>query len=184
MIGIRSRIAGGAVAVGLALGGCSPEYNWREIRPDDGGYAVLLPAKPSASSRDVQLDDLKTPMAMQQAKVGETVFAVAVARLPDASDHTQRKALAAMRAGMVRNIGGRETAARPVAVDVVDTGGRRNGQLNATEVEVAGSLKGAATTMVVRFAARDAYAYQWLVLGQAIDRDQAAVFLESFKALR
>jgi hypothetical protein len=184
MSGIRSSVLGLTIGIAVVLGGCSPEYNWREVRAAEGSYAVLLPGKPSESSRDVLLDDLKASMAMQQARVGQTVFAVAVAVLPDSSEQTQKKALAAMRVGMVRNIGGRETAVRPVAIERVDPGGRRDGRLDATEVEVAGSLKGADTTMLVRFAASDARAYQWLVLGQTIDREQAAVFLESFKALR
>lgn len=180
MMRIR-RLVVGAAAV---LAACSPDYNWREVRAHDAGYQVLLPQRPAQSTREVRLGEVKASMAMRHAQVGQTTFAVAVAALPDATEATRSKAVAAMRTGMVRNIDGRETASRPVTVDVVDDAGRSRERLEATEIEAAGALNGAAATMLARFAAREARAYQWLVLGPAIDREQAAVFLESFKALR
>ena len=35
-----------ALAAGLALAGCSPAFNWREVRPENTHLQVLLPCNP------------------------------------------------------------------------------------------------------------------------------------------
>lgn len=163
---------------------CSPEYNWREVRPSEAGYSVMLPRKPESMTRAIQLDGIRTDMGMHGAQVGKTSFTAAVAPLPDAADATRQQALAAMRRGMVRNIRGRELSARPIQVDVVDASGQLRARIEGVEVEASGTVGEDPTRMLARFAALDDRAYQWVVLGPSIDRDQATTFLESFRVLR
>jgi hypothetical protein len=51
------------------LAGCSPEHDWREIRPDEGGFMVTLPAKPAKLTRPIHLESLKLDMTMHGAQV-------------------------------------------------------------------------------------------------------------------
>jgi hypothetical protein len=177
------RRAGAAAGLAL-LAGCAPEYNWREIRAADDGYVVMLPDKPAALTRRIDLDGLPVSMSMKGARVGETTFTVAVAALPDATEATRAKALAAMRAGMVRNIAGAERAATPVVVPVIDAAGASAGSATGVRVEAAGRPQGREMALSAGFVARGARAWQWVVMGPAPDREQAGVFLQSFRLLQ
>ncbi len=68
----------------LALGGCSPVFNWREHRFDDHNATSLLPCKPDQAVRQVPLmpgaPDLSLHMAGCLA--GGATFTVSVVNLP------------------------------------------------------------------------------------------------------
>lgn len=170
-----------AALAALLLGACSPEYNWRELRSAEGGHLVMLPAKPASMTRDIHLEEMPVSMAMQGARVGKTSFTVAVATLPDDSEATRAKAVAAMRAGMLRNIAGVEKSVRSVPVPLVDFGGAPVGTLPGTRVDAEGEVKGEPVTMSAGFVARSNRAWQWVVLGPAPDPEQVATFLDSFR---
>lgn len=173
-----------AAVAAILLAACTPEYNWREIRSPEHGWSAMLPGKPAEMTRRIRLDTLDVSMTMQGAKVGDTSFTVASVALPDDRAETRAQALAAMRAGMLRNIAGRETASREVRVRVVDAAGAPVGELPAQRVEAAGSANGRSVTMSAGFAADGARAWQWVVLGPAVDAEQAAVFADSFRPIR
>jgi hypothetical protein len=162
---------------------CAPEYNWREVRSAEHGYVVMLPAKPASMTRTIRLEALEVPMTMQGARVGDTSFTVAVATLPDASPETRARAVAAMRAGMVHNLGGTEREAVAVRVRVVDSAGAALGEEPGTRVDVEGRAQGRAVSMRGGFVGRGDLAYQWLVLGPTIDDEQALTFLDSFRLM-
>lgn len=44
-------------AVCFSAAGCSPTYNWREVRLDDAGLVALLPCKPDRAERPVALSN-------------------------------------------------------------------------------------------------------------------------------
>ncbi len=160
---------------------CSPDYNWREVRGPDQDYLVMLPGKPAEMTRTVHLQALEVQMVMQGARVGETSFTVAAAELPDDGAATREAALAAMRAGMLRNIGGTEREALPARVQVVDGAGAARGELPATRILAEGRTAGGEVTMRAGFVGRGRHAYQWVVLGPSIDDEQARTFLDSFR---
>lgn len=99
---MRAALAALAVAT---LAACAPEYDWREVRSTHDGWFAMLPGKPVSLTRRISLDSLEVSMSMQGARVGETTFTIAVAELPDDAPATRDRAVAAMRAGMLRNIG-------------------------------------------------------------------------------
>ena len=177
------RFASAALAATL-LAACSPEYNWREIRSIEQGYLVMLPGKPAAMTRTIRLEETEVPMTMQGARVGETSFTVAVATLPDDGPVTREKAQAAMRAGMVRNLGGVERAADAGSVALVDASGKALERIPAVRVEAGGSAQGKAMSMLAGFTSRGARAYQWVVIGPEIRREEALTFLDSFRLLQ
>lgn len=173
-----------AALAAIPLLGCTPEYNWREIRSADDGWSVMLPGKPASMSRRIRLDTVEVTMTMQGAKIGDTTFTVATAVLPEDTAAARELAVAAMRAGMLRNIEGTQTAARDVAVPVIDAAGKAIGERPAVRIEADGAIKGRPVTMSAGFAADGPRAWQWVVIGHAVDREQASTFLDSFRVLR
>jgi hypothetical protein len=115
-----------------ALFGCSPKFDWREVRSPADAYAVSLPGKPQIVTRDLELPlaagPQKVSVTMTSAGVGPTMFAVGVARLPEGVPQDSAAVQASMaffRDGLLRNIGVRsaDTQAvpapgKPAATDV------------------------------------------------------------------
>jgi hypothetical protein len=172
-----------AACAASLLAACAPDYNWREIRSAEQGWVVMLPGKPATMTRRIQLDGLDVSMTMHGARVGDTSVTVAVAALPDAEPATRARAVAAMRAGMLRNIAGTEREALAAPLRVVDEAGKAVGAEAAVRVDATGTAQGKPQQLLAGFGARDARAYQWVVLGPSLDREQARTFLESFRLL-
>jgi len=105
------RRAGAAAGLAL-LAGCAPEYNWREIRAADDGYVVMLPDKPAALTRRIDLDGLPVSMSMKGPGWARHVHRrggrAAGRHRGHAGEGARRHAC-----GMVRNIAGAERAATP-----------------------------------------------------------------------
>jgi len=182
--GAAPRRAAAALTAALLLAACSPEHDWREVRAEDAGYRVMLPARPAQLTRPINLEGLKVDMAMQGAQARGVAYTVGSVRLPDESEATRERALASMLTAMVRNIGGTERASRPVTVTVVDAGGQAVGTVVGVEVEAVGRMRDAETVLLARFVGSGARVWQAVVLGPSPDREQAAVFLDSLKVQR
>lgn len=167
----------------FALAACTPAYNWREVHPSEGGYAVLLPARPVSMARDIDLDGLPVTMTMTGARVGDTSFTIGVVVLPDEQAATRDKAIEAMRVGMTRNLAGHETRRAEVALPVTDAGGRPLAMQAATRVEVDGRVAQRPTHMAAQFVARGHRAWQVVVIGPIDDPQSTTQFLDSFRII-
>lgn len=161
------------IAAALALAACSPKYDWREVRGTGVPFSVLLPAKPTTSSRQVNLEGMPVTMTMTAAEVDDVLFAVGAAELPDPA--ASAKALAAMKAALARNIGGgirHESAASAGGAPAID-------------MEAAGTPggDGQPRLLIARLLAVDKHAYQLVVVGKekAVSREAVDTFLRSFK---
>ncbi|MGE0351184.1 hypothetical protein [Hydrogenophaga sp.] len=93
-----------AVAALLALGACSPTFNWRELRPEGTPLQALMPCKPETATRQVSLDGAApVELHMHSCDTGGLTFAVAWAdmgaagRVPAAVDGWRRATLGAVR---------------------------------------------------------------------------------------
>lgn len=73
------------LALALALGACSPAFNWREVRPEGTRLNLLLPCKPDKAQKVVPLGGQASTLSMLGCDAGGATFAVAVADLGDAS---------------------------------------------------------------------------------------------------
>lgn len=67
----------------LVLAGCSPPYNWREIRWDSAELKVQLPCKADKGSRRMTLAGQEADMEMMGCEAGAALFAIAHVRLDD-----------------------------------------------------------------------------------------------------
>jgi len=172
------RVAACALAVGVALGACSPTYDWRTIMNNDNGYTVDLPAKPGNDQRAVQVDGTPMQMAMQTAEAGDAVFAVGTLMLPDESEATQRKALEFLRTGLARNVG---VAPDAHAVQIPLAAG---GKVLGLEMKLTGEAGSAheARTVYARLVARGRHVYQAAIIAsKPLPPEQVEQFFSSFK---
>lgn len=158
----------------LALLGCTPKYDWREVRDAESRFTVLMPIKPTTLARPIDLDGLKLTMAMTAAEVDGVTFAVGSVQLADGA--AARAALDKMKTALVKNINGsikHEKRSTPESVSTID-------------IEAGGIRSGQPYLLVAHFAAKDTRAYQVIVVGRekavaAAGREAADTFLTSFK---
>ncbi len=156
----------------LVLGACSPKYNWRDYASPDAAYRVMFPAKPSSTTRTIDLGGRQVSMTMTAADIDGATFAVGAAEAADEAG--ARSAVPAMLQALLRNIG-------------VD-GGQGKFRADSTgktvaEVDATGQANGKPVRMVGRFEARGKRFYQVIVLGKpdAMPAEQVEQFLTSFK---
>jgi hypothetical protein len=178
---LPASLAAAVVVVGGLLTGCTPQYNWREVRYPEQGVVVMLPGKPASLTRRITLDDEPVDMTMHGTAAGGSNFAVGVVRLADPS--RRDKYLAAMRAQMVRNIAGHETSVATLPVAVLDHGGARRDTVPAMVIRADGTARQAPTRMIAGFVGHGDRVAQFVVMGPAADFDEgeARVFVESFR---
>jgi len=98
----------------LALAGCYPKYNWREMPVADGVATVAFPAKVDTAERELTLADMAVTFVLTSATVDQTVFSFGYAQLPidstpEQREQAQRALIDSLEAGM--NQSGGEAAA-------------------------------------------------------------------------
>jgi len=180
--GTRWMKAAALLLSGLLIA-CSPEFDWREIRSQQDRFQVLMPARAASMTQPVQLDDLKAPMTLHGARVRDLSFTVGALELAPEQLARREQAQAAMRAAMVRNIGGTERSHREVRVSRIDASGSAKGSLPAVEIEATGRMKDREVTLLARFASDGDRVWQAVVLGPHPDAEQARLFLESLRVI-
>jgi len=88
----------------LALGACSPTFNWRELRLDGAPLLALMPCKPESATRTVPLAGAPAELHMHSCETGGLRFAVAwadvgnAAQVPTALDAWRSASLQSIRA--------------------------------------------------------------------------------------
>ena len=71
--------------VAVWLMGCSPVFNWREVRLGEGGFKALLPCKPDQASRPLPLLGRQVELRMIGCEAGDALFALSMIEVGDAS---------------------------------------------------------------------------------------------------
>lgn len=79
---IRSLGAGALLAAGLA-GGCSPTFNWREVRVEPTPLTAMLPCKPDKAKREVPMAGRKVELTAWSCEAGGATFALLFADVGD-----------------------------------------------------------------------------------------------------
>lgn len=173
-IGKTSLIALG-LCMSLLCSGCSPKYDWREVRGGSEPYVGVLPGKPAKFERPVNLNGTTVNMKMTAADVSGVTYAIGSATMNDTT--AAGKAITDMKNALVKNING--TVLRESA-GVADPAG-----ISSIEVEARGNRPNDTQPLMLigRFVAKDKYVYQAIVLGseKAISREAVDTFLSSFK---
>ncbi|MFN3566256.1 MAG: hypothetical protein ACK4V1_09790 [Burkholderiaceae bacterium] len=180
------RFARGLALAAALLSGCSPRFDWREIRSAEAGFAVHLPDKPQTVTRDIDFDGGRIAMTMISTGVGPTMFAVGVARLPPRALEDAvaiRRAVAFFRDGLVRNIGGDVIWQRPAPL--VTAGGHTLRVAEAVAARGKIGADGRAAQLAARFYVADDRFYQVVALGAEgeLTDDVLETFFSSFRLL-
>lgn len=95
----------------VALAGCAPALDWRDVRPAGSALQLQFPCKPASQQRAVPLAGAAVPLTLLACDADGLTFALAVADLGDPTRVEQ--ALADLVAGAARNIGAKPVAGRP-----------------------------------------------------------------------
>jgi hypothetical protein len=163
-----------AIAAALLLGACYPDLDWREVSSTEGGYAVLLPAKPERATREVAIGGRRLVLNMASVHKEGMAFGVAYATLPAATTE-QDKLLADARDALVRNIGGRLTTDR--TLEIAGNPGR--------EFVAEGTAEGEPMRLAARVLATNDRFYQIVFVGRSGRgaESEVSMFLESFRLL-
>ena len=163
----------------VLLGGCSPEYNWREVRPTGLGYQVMFPGKPGMASREVMVEGRPFMMNLSAAQAGGHSFSVGVLQLTNDSLADRERMLAVLRSQMLRNIAATELTSAPIKVPVLDLQGKTTTSVSGLRVEA--QARAQPNRLHGVFVARGTRVYQFLVIGQNPELEQVQTFLESFR---
>jgi len=67
------------------LAGCSPTFDWREVRIESTGLKAMLPCKPDKRSREVPMAGQQVALQVLGCDTGGATFAVLFADLGDAT---------------------------------------------------------------------------------------------------
>lgn len=183
---MRFAICAGVVAAILA--GCSPKFDWREIRAPDAGFVVLLPDKPQTVTREMAFDGRTIRMTIVSTGVGPSLFAAGVAQLPPEAVAPEKlgTTLSWFRDGLVRNVSGSAVRVEPVALSPAAAAGHavRGGQ--AVEAKGRVGRDGRAGKLAARFHVVDDRLYQLVAIGAdgEIPDDALETFFSSFRLVR
>jgi hypothetical protein len=174
-----------AAFAGSALLGCSERLEWREFRSVDG-YSVLLPGRAQTVARNVEVEGHAVPVSMSSTGVGPAMFAVGSATLPAAlaEDAAAReRVIAHFRDGLVRNIGGRVTAAGSASLLLPPGSGRQLRAAQGFEARGRAGPDGRVTVLAARFFIVDDRFFQLIALGGegSIEPPALETFFTSFR---
>lgn len=95
----------------LLLSGCSPTFNWREVRLEASPLQALLPCKPDRGMRTIPLAGQQVALHMVGCEAGGAMFAVAYADL--GSPDLVRAALSQWKAATFANMNASVSSTQP-----------------------------------------------------------------------
>lgn len=157
------------------ISACSPKFDWREVHGTASPYTVLMPARPSELSREIQLNAQTVTMQMTATQIDGVNFAVGAVKMSDATN--AQTTITVIKNALVQKMAGFITQEK---TSLANTGGKItfNDEFSAVDKATV------PTRMQGRLVARDAWVFQVLVVGpeKDINKEAAETFLTSFKA--
>jgi len=169
-------------ALALGTGGCSPRFNFREVRPPQALCAIAMPEKPQTVQRDLDFDGRPITMQMTSTGVGQTLFALGVATLPAEAVAPARieATVAWFRDGLLRNVQGTLIDTRPARLAVPAGRTLRSAQAIRAQGRIGADRH---AVLAARFYVVDDRLYQVVALGAEgeIPADALDTFFDSFR---
>lgn len=164
-----------ALAAGaMALAGCAPALDWRDLRPEGSSLRLQMPCKPSGQSRDLPLAGARVNLALYACTAGEQTWGLGLAEVADPA--RVGPALAELAAAAAVNLGGASAQALPLQVP----GATPNGTSGRSRLQ--GRLPdGKAVQMQVAVFTHGTQVFQATVLGERVSEDAAQAFFASLR---
>jgi hypothetical protein len=101
----------GCAAVLAITAGCYPALDWREVTSTEGGFVVLLPARPGSDTRNVRIGERSLSMTMLSVRVDAYLYGAGYAKLNEAIDAPgQAKLLEDAQRALLANFGANSSA--------------------------------------------------------------------------
>jgi hypothetical protein len=162
------------VVTALALAGCSPALNWREIRPEASELLALFPCKPDRFARTLMLAGGPVQIRLVSCAAEGVTYALTYAELNDVARVAD--ALAQLRDAAAANIGGQAVA--PASFSVSGMTPHPLAQLWNLHGHAA---DGAPVREQVGFFVKARRVYQATIVGEKIDAEAADTFFSGLK---
>ena len=152
-------------AMAVALCGCAPALNWREVRVDESQINALLPCKPDKASRNVSLrvahEDVNTSLSLQGCEASGMQFTLGTLAIPKGLPAEQL--IEAWRIASLAAMGLPPSAAAPKQW-ALSGGNNQNFSVRAGVVTESNQVQWA-------WFAHDGKIYQAAIYGQAKEKD-------------
>lgn len=150
-----------ALLLMVSAAGCSPTFNWREVRQEGAPVQMLLPCKPDMGQRELQLVQGQSHMVqMIGCKTGGFTFTVAWADVRHGS--LTNAALSAWQTATVDQLNNRNRVDRSVKISGLSV------YSPSTLVSVSGVTEsGARVVMEGVWFTKDTYVIQAMIVGEA-----------------
>ncbi|MDZ7652937.1 MAG: hypothetical protein U5L03_10465 [Burkholderiaceae bacterium] len=178
----RRGLAAVVAVVALGMAGCSPRFNFREVKLAEARCVISLPDKPQTAQRELDFNGRRVTMDMTSTGVGPTLFALGVAQLPpEAVAPAQLDATVAwFRDGLLRNVGGTLTGTTVVGLAAPVGRAVRTAQAVTARGRIGADRK---AVLAARFYVVDDRLYQVVALGAEgeIPADVVDTFFDSFR---
>ena len=160
---------------------CSPTLDWREFRPQEGGFSVLMPQRPGKAEKTLVTPAGEVSMRMYSVRVEETVLGAGFADFATAPDAGTQ---GAMHSALLKNIDGSVVSDKSV---VAGGSGAANAMAGREVVKRGRIGQGADAVdgeLRVRFFVKDKRYFQVVVVGRrgALPEADVDMFMASFKA--
>lgn len=78
---MRRRVA--PLTVAALVAGCTPTFDWREVRPDGSAVRAMFPCRPASHERSIVLAGTQVQMRMFACSAGDIVHALGFADMAD-----------------------------------------------------------------------------------------------------
>lgn len=158
----------------LAVAGCAPELNWREVRPADSGAVVLFPCKPSSRARQVTLAGALVRLELHACTAGGMTWALAFADVGDPA--LVAPALQELGRSAAANLAAAASDGRPLQV----AGSTPNPSSRSFDLS-GKSPDGRSLREQLAVFSKGTRVYQATVLGERIDAEASAAFFASLR---
>jgi len=172
--GRLARAAASVLSLLAALVGCSPAFDWREVRPAGSGVTALFPCRPDQHERTVRIAGADRRMQLHSCDAAGATFSLAV--VDAAEPAAVEPLLAEMKASVAANLGGQASAAQPFA----PPGATPNPA--SSLLRVAGRLPdGRPVAGGAGFFVHGVRVYQATAIGEALPEDSLTSFFAAIK---
>lgn len=161
--------------VGLFISaGCSPAFNWRDVRPEHTTVQALFPCKPEQTTRQLALSARDVQMTMLGCEAGSATFTLLYADTQDAS--AANALLGTWRQSTLGNVRAQAAQARPYSLDGVGN------PASAVSVTTSGKRQdGSAMALHGLWFAQGSQVFQATVTSDAANPVAADTFFAGFK---